>query len=382
MVSNIIEHFKDLPDPRINQHMVLHKLIDIVVIAVCATLAQQDTWEEIADYAEMKQAFLRRFLELANGVPSHDTISRVFALLDPLAWQACFAAWMRSMGKLSGEKLIAIDGKTLRGSKATGTGKREQERAALELVTAWASENELVLAHLAVKEDSNEITILPELLELLDLEGATVTLDAMGTQCDIAEQIVEQGGDYLLTLKANHGKMYDEASWLFTYNLEQQVLMPHANSFDVQHGRQEVRQCWLIHDFSYLQTTTCNLAAWKHLAAIVVVESTTLRQGKEQQDRRFFLTSLSEDAQTLLDRVRKHWSIENQQHYPLDVTFNEDRNRTRRGFAAQNLAALRRLALNLLNLDEDKKRSKRRKRLKALLDDSYLLQLLGVSLAF
>jgi predicted transposase YbfD/YdcC len=380
MVTSIIEHFKELPDPRVNQHLVLHKVIDIVVIAVCATLAQQDSWEEIADYAEMKQDFLRQFLELPNGIPSHDTISRVFSLIDPKAWQECFASWMRSMGKLSGEKLIAIDGKTLRGSKASGTGKCEEERAALELVTAWASENELVLAQLAVKEGSNEITVLPELLELLDLEGATVTLDAMGTQCDIAEQIIDQGGDYLLSLKANHGKMYNEATWLFNYNLEQQVMMAQTETFDVKHGRQETRQCWLINDFSYLQTTDCDLTTWKDLATIVVVESTTLRQGKEQKDRRFFLTSLQEDAQTLLDRVRKHWSIENQQHYPLDVTFNEDRNRTRKGFAAQNLAALRRLVLNLLNLDHDKKLSKRRKRLKALLDDAYLLKLLGISL--
>lgn len=379
MVTSIIEHFKELPDPRVNQHLVLHKVIDIIVIAVCATLAQQDTWEEIADYAEMKEAFLKQFLELPNGIPSHDTISRVFSLIDPKAWQKCFASWMRSMGKHSGEKLIAIDGKTLRGSKASGTGKREQEQTALELVSAWASESELILAHLAVKDKSNEITILPELLELLDLEGATVTLDAMGTQCDIAEQIIEQGGDYLLSLKANHGKIYDEASWLFNYNLEQQVPMPQATTFDVKHGRRESRTCWLINDFSYLQTTDCNLTAWKNLSAIVVIESTTLRQGKEQNDRRFFLTSLQENVSTLLDRVRKHWSIENQQHYPLDVTFNEDRNRTRRGFAAQNLAALRRLVLNLLNLDDDK-RSKRRKRLKALLDDSYLLHLLGISL--
>jgi predicted transposase YbfD/YdcC len=380
MVANIIEHFKDLPDPRRNQHLKLHKLIDIVVIAVCATIAQQDTWEEIADYAEMKEDFLRQFLELPNGIPSHDTLSRVFSLIEPTAWQVCFSSWMKAMGKLSGEKLIAIDGKTLRGSKATGTGKRDKEQAALELVSAWASESELVLAHLAVKDKSNEITILPELLELLDLEGTTVTLDAMGTQRDVAEQIIEQGGDYLLTLKANHGKIYDEAVWLFNYNLEQQVAMARSETFDVKHGRQETRRCWLINDFSYLQTTDCNLSAWKNLAGIVVIESTTLRQAKEHKDRRFFLTSLNENAATLLERVRKHWSIENQQHYPLDVTFNEDRSRTRKGFAAQNLAALRRLALNLLNLDDDKKRSKRRKRLKALLDDAYLLQLLGISL--
>ncbi|MGL4609414.1 MAG: ISAs1 family transposase [Trueperaceae bacterium] len=380
MVTSIIEHFKELPDPRRNQHLVLHKVIDIIVIALCATLAQQDTWEEIADYAEMKVDFLKQFLDLPHGIPSHDTIRRVFSLIDPVAWQVCFAAWMRAMGKLSRTKLVAIDGKTLRGSKATGTGKREKELAALELVTAWASENELVLAQLAVKDGSNDITILPELLALLDLDGTTVTIDAIGIQKDVAEQIILQGGDYLLALKSNHGKIYDEATWLFSYNLEQHVPMAHAETFDVKHGRQETRTCYLMKDFSYLQTTDCNLTAWKNLAAIVVVESTTLRQDKEQTARRFFLTSLREDAATLLERVRKHWSIENQQHYPLDVTFNEDKNRTRKGVAAQNLAALRRLALNLLSLDDDKKRSKRRKRLKALLDDSYLLHLLGIPL--
>jgi predicted transposase YbfD/YdcC len=303
MVTSIIEYFKELPDPRRKQHLTLHKLIDIVVIAVCATLAQQDTWEESADYAEMKVDFLKQFLELPNGIPSHDTLSRVFSLLDPFAWQACFAAWMKAMGKFSNEKLIAMDGKTLRGSKATGTGKRDKEQAALERVTAWASENELVLAQLTVPDKGNEITVLPELLELLDLEGTTVTIDAMGTQRDLAEQIIKQGGDYLLTLKANHGKVHDEASWLFDYNLAQHVTRAKAETFDVKHGRQESRTCWLIHDFSDLQTTDCNLTGWKNLAAIVVLESITLRQGKEQKDRRFFLTSLHETAQMLLEKI-------------------------------------------------------------------------------
>jgi predicted transposase YbfD/YdcC len=251
----------------------------------------------------MKVDFLKQFLELPNGIPSHDTLSRVFSLLDPFAWQACFAAWMKAMGKFSNEKLIAMDGKTLRGSKATGTGKRDKEQAALERVTAWASENELVLAQLTVPDKGNEITVLPELLELLDLEGTTVTIDAMGTQRDLAEQIIKQGGDYLLTLKANHGKVHDEASWLFDYNLAQHVTRAKAETFDVKHGRQESRTCWLIHDFSDLQTTDCNLTGWKNLAAIVVVESITLRQGKEQKDRRFFLTSLHETAQMLLEKI-------------------------------------------------------------------------------
>lgn len=380
MVTSIIEHFKDLPDPRREHPLKLHKLIDIVVIAVCATIAKSDTWEEIAEYAEMKQDFLRQFLELPNGIPSHDTINRVFALLDPLAWQTCFLAWMKAIGHLSGKKLISLDGKTLRGSKASGKGKREKERAALELVSAWASENELVLAQLAVREGSNEITILPDVLTLLDLEGTTVTIDAMGAQSEIAEQIIEQGGEYLLSLKANHGLLYEEAAWLFEYNLKQQVVMDTFETFDVAHGRQETRRCWLMNDLSYLNSAECSVDSWKNLAAIAVVESTTLRQGKEVKDRRFFLTSLHESAADILGKIRKHWSIENQQHYPLDVTFNEDRCRTRKGFAAQNLAALRRLALNILNLDDTPKLSKRLKRFKALLDDAYMLKLLGISL--
>lgn len=284
------------------------------------------------------------------------------------------------MGHVSGNKLVSIDGKTLRGSKAKGHGKREDEQAALELVSAWASENELVLAQLAVTEGSNEITILPELLQLLDLEGTTVTIDAMGCQSDVAQQIIEQGGNYVLSLKANHGRLREDASWLFEYNLKQDVVMENIETFDVAHGRQETRRCWLIKDLSYLHTTDCNLAAWKNLAAIAVIETLTLREGKEVKDRRFFLTSLQDSAATLLDIIRKHWSIENQQHYPLDVTFNEDRNRTRKGFAAQNLAALRRLALTLLNLDDTPKLSKRLKRFKALFDDAYMLNLLGISL--
>lgn len=378
MVTNILEAFVDLPDPRREHPRKLHKLIDIVVIAVCAVIAKSDTWEEIADYGVMKEDFLKRFLALPNGIPSHDTFNRVFSQLDPVAWQTCFMSWMRSISQVSEEKLISIDGKVLRGSKSKGGGKREAKQAALSVVSAWASENELVLAQLALEDNGNELSVIPELLNLIELEGASVSIDAAGCYKEVAEQIVDQGADYVLALKANHGQLFDEVNWLFSYHLEEAVPMSKAETFDVAHGRQEERTCWLIKDFSYLEQAKCGLADWKQLASVIVVDTQVTREGKQTNSRRFFLTSHEYPASQALERVRKHWSIENQQHYPLDVLFNEDASRTRRGFAAQNLANLRRLALNLLNLDIQTSLSKRRKRLKALLDDDYLLLLLGL----
>ena len=380
MIENIIEHFESLPDPRREHPNTLHKLIDIVVIALCATIAKADTWEEIEDYGNAKEGFLSQFLELPHGIPSHDTFNRVFARLNPDAWQSCFTQWMASIGSSKIGELIAIDGKTLRASKATGTGKSEEEQAALVMLSAWASERQIVLDQLPVDDKKNEISVIPSLLSNLDLEGATVSIDAMGCQKAIAKQIIKQGGDYLLSLKANQEDIYQEANWLFSYNREEQVPMEHAESFDVAHGREETRSCWLIKDLRILEDTVKDFDAWHQLTSIIVIDSQVIRKGKTTCQRRFFLSSLDGSAKDALHKVRTHWSIENQQHYPLDIVFHEDANRTRKGFAAQNLAVLRRLALNLINLHPQPKVSKRRKRFKALLDDDYLLQVLGVSL--
>lgn len=379
MVTNILEAFAELPDPRKEHPVKLHKLIDIVVIAVCAVIAKAETWEEIADYGELKEDFLRQFLALPHGIPSHDTFNRVFSRLDPAAWQTCFMKWMRSVSQLSEDKLVSVDGKVLRGSKAKGEGKREEKQAALSLISAWAGENEMVLAQLALEEHANELSLIPELLGLLDLEGASVSIDAAGCHKEVATQIIEQGGDYVLSLKANQGQLFDEVNWLFEYQLSEAVVMDTSETFDVAHGRQEARTCWLMNDLSYLEGAVRNLSDWQKLQAIIVIENQVLRQGKLSTQRRFFLTSHTFSAKQALARVRQHWSIENQQHYPLDLLFREDASRTRKGFAAQNLAALRRLALNLLNLDTQTPISKRRKRFKALLDDRYLLNLLGLS---
>lgn len=281
-------------------------------------------------------------------------------------------SWLLSLSQLSQEKLVCSDGKMLRGTKASGTGKREPKQTALSMVSAWASDNERVLAQLAF-EKGCETAAMEALLVLLDLEGASVSMDAAGCHPDIAKSIVEQGGDYVLALKANQGKLYEDVCWLFDDHLKQARAMAHAQSFDVGHGRQETRNCWLIKDLDYL-----DVHHWPYLKTVIVVESWVLRQAKEQVQKRFFLSSHDFTAEQALARVRGHWSTENQQHYPLDVLFHEDASRTRKGFAAQNLATLRRLALNLLNLDTSTLISKRRKRLKALLDDDYMLKLLGL----
>jgi predicted transposase YbfD/YdcC len=221
-------------------------LIEIVVIAVCGRVAKCDGWEEIAEYGERKEGFLRGFLELPNGIPWHDTFNRVFAVLDPKVWQRCFMKWLQSMSQLRADKLVSIDGKTLRVSKQSGPGKVEKAQAALEIVRAWLSENELGLAQLAVPEGRNEIAVIPELLELFDLQGATVTVEAIGCQREIATTIIEQGGEYLLSLKKNQKTLLNAVKDLFEDKLAHQEMLDSADTFDVAHGRQETPKCYVL----------------------------------------------------------------------------------------------------------------------------------------
>ena len=393
MPLNILEHFSTLKDPRRNHPNKLHKLIDIVVISICAMLAKCETWDEIADYALERQDFFQEFLELPNGIPSHDTINRVFASVDPSLWQQCFCSWMQSVTTESAKKIkqIQIDGKTLCGTKSSGTGKREVKQTALQMVTAWASEQQLVLAQTAVEGKSNEITAIPDLLQMLDLERTIVSIDAMGAQTKIAEQIVEQGGDYILGLKGNQATLHQAAQDLFEDTLKTSSAQDYAESFDVGHGRQEERKCWVLKDLRQFELADCRVETWVGLKSVIVIEAVTTRKGKISSDRRYYLSSLDCSPEQGLSFTRGHWSIENQatmpvgafygqeEHYVLDVLFREDVSRARRGFAAQNLGLMRRLVLNLLNLDMGLNVSKRRKRLRAMLNDAYLLSLIGLS---
>jgi predicted transposase YbfD/YdcC len=386
-IQSLVEHYASFPDPRRAHATTLHKLIDIIVITLCGTLAKCDSWDEIAEYAEQKQEFLARFLELPNGIPSHDTISRTFAMLDPKLWTDYFVRWMKNQTQVSKAKIeqIQIDGKTARGTKSSGKGKiKGKKLEALEIVSAWASEVQLVIGEVAVEAGSNEIRAVPALLEQLDLEGTVVSLDAMGCQKETTDLIVAGGGDYLVALKGNQQTLHQAAIDLFADVQNDQGKtreVPDSHStFDVAHGRQETRVCYVLKDLSQFEVADCGVENWTGLNSLVVVEATRAAKGKETFERRYYVTSADWSAETALARVRGHWSIENQQHYVLDMVFHEDANRTRKGYAAQNQAVMRRLALNLLNLNPQKGKSKRLQRLRALLDDDYLLELLGLNL--
>lgn len=364
----LLDHLKELPDPRIERSK-LHKLIDIMFIAVCATICGADTWEEIADYGRRKETFLKRFLELPHGIPSHDTFNRVFARLNADAWQRCFLNWVAAVVKRTQGEVVALDGKRLRASRA-----RRNDKAALEMVSAWASTNRLVLAQTEVAEDSNEITAVPELLELLELEGCIVTLDALHCQSETAQKISAKGADYLLALKGNQEKLLEDAQWLFR-QIEQDaaVIDSYTETFDAAHGRFEIRRCSVISEVSYLHAH-----AWPALAAVAKVEGEREIDGKLSKSQRYYLASFAADAQTMLAAVRAHWGIENGVHWVLDVAFREDQARTRTGEAPANMAVLRHLTLNLLRQEKTAKAGIKPKRFNAALDDSYLLSIEGV----
>lgn len=372
MDSLLLTHFADLSDPRI-ERTKRHKLIDIVAITLCGVICGAESWVDIAAYGEAKQGWLRQFLELPNGIPSHDTFGDVFARLDPEEFQHCFTAWVQAVVKLSAGQVVAIDGKTLRGSSDTVLGKR-----AIHMVSAWASTNGIVLGQVKVDDKSNEITAIPALLEVLALSGCIVTIDAMGCQTEIAAQIVEQKADYVLSLKANQGRLYQDVKALFEYALslrQPPFALDHVRVVGKDHGRLEIRECWTLTDaegFPSLRTT----AHWKGLRTLVMVRRERRIQGKISQETAFYIASLAATAQRLLDCTRLHWSIENALHWVLDVSFHEDASHVRKDYAPQNLALMRHWALNLLKTNTAVKASIHTKRLKAGWDDAYLLQLL------
>lgn len=255
-IPSIIEHFQDFPDPRREHPSKLHKLIDIIVIALCGLLAKCETWDDIADHAEERAEFLKSLLELPNGIPSHDTITRTFSILDPELWQDYFGTWMKAQTAGSTEKIkhLQIDGKVLRGSRTTGNGKRRnQKREAVQIVSAWSSEQQLVIAQVTVQPGSNEIKAVPALLEQLDLEGTVVSLDAMGAQQDTTTAIIQGGGDYLVALKGNQGRLHQAAQDLFEDVQRDQGRFREVplqeKSFDVAHGREETRVCFVLYGF-------------------------------------------------------------------------------------------------------------------------------------
>jgi len=374
--TSISEHFATLTDPR-RDHLKEHGLLEIVAITLCAVICGADDWVNVATFGRVKEAWLRTFLALPGGIPSHDTFGRVFALLNPDEFRRCFLSWAQAVVGPPGAQVVAIDGKTLRRSHDRGAG-----TAALHLVSAWAAESGLVIGQVATDAKSNEITAIPALLKLLSLEGATITIDAMGCQTAIAQQIVDQGADYVLALKDNHRHLHDRVRRTFTdADAAVGTTLPLADlpadtTIDKDHGRIEQRRCRAIGDPDYLAFIDPD-GAWPHLQSVVCLESTRRIGETVSTEARHYLSSLPADAAVLNAAIRSHWGIENRLHWVLDMTFREDDSRVRVGHAPENLAIVRHLALNLLRQESSRRASIATKRLCAALDDSYLRSVLN-----
>lgn len=374
--TSVAEHFATLTDPR-RDHLQEHRLVDIITIALCGVICGADGWVAIETFGREKEAWLRTFLELPGGIPSHDTFGRVFARVNPDEFRRCFVTWVRAGGGEPAEQVVAIDGKTLRRSHDRHAGKE-----ALQLVSAWATESGLVLGQVATDAKSNEITAIPTLLRLLDLEGATVTIDAMGCQTAIAAQVVEQRADYVLALKDNQPTLHDRVRRAFadadaasgtTLPLGD---LPADTTTDAGHGRIEQRRCRAIGDPAYL-TYIDPEHAWPQLRSVVCLESTRRIGAAVSSEARHYLSSLPADPAVLAQTIRRHWGIENRLHWVLDVTFHEDDSRVRVGRAPENLAILRHLALNLLRQERSTSGSVATKRFRAALNHHYLRSILG-----
>ena len=375
IAPSISEHFAGLEDPRV-EHLSDHKLIDIIIIAICAVICGAEGWTDVELFGNERLEWLRQFLELEHGIPSHDTFGRVFARLDPVEFEQGFLSWVAAVFTVTEGEVVAIDGKSVRRSHDRRNGKE-----AIHLVSAWATANYLVLGQRKVDDKSNEITAIPELLQLLVLNGCIVTIDAMGCQTEIAEQIVDQGADYVLAVKENQPHLLEDITLFFDLSAQNdfaKVDHTYHRTVNGGHGRIEVRECWAIageDSLSFLR----GAAYWSGLTTIVMVRCRRQADGKSSEETRYYISSLPNDAQRILHAVRSHWGIENSLHWVLDVAMREDDSRVRKDFAAENLSRLRRMALNLLKQEKSLKRGIQGKRLKAALSPDYLLKVLQAS---
>jgi predicted transposase YbfD/YdcC len=362
---SFVRHFAELTDPRVDRTKK-HRLDDILVIALCAVICGADSFEEIARFGKVRHDWLRRFLTLPNGVPSHDTFNRVFAALDRKQFAACFASWMASLCEATGLRAVALDGKALRAAPA------DTFSGCLHLVNAWAVENRLFLGQAAVAEGSHEIAALPELIRVLDLKGALVTIDAAGCQKEIVKQIRGQGGHYVLAVKGNQPSLHDAAQAAFDRAVEadfEGVRHDMHEQIEEGHGRQEERYVTVIYGPEGLP------GGWADVAAVVYVGREREVKGRNTSTSHYYITSHAGTAEELAGLIRGHWGVENGLHWCLDVTFREDANRTRDANAGANLGAIRRVAASLLKQDPGKG-SIKAKRYNAALDGEYLLKVL------
>jgi predicted transposase YbfD/YdcC len=362
---SIIHHFSSIQDPRVNRQKK-HQLQDIFFISLCAMICGADNWVAIEAFGLAKEAWFTELLGLEHGIPSHDTFGEVYAAIDTEQFSDCFSRWVADLASITQGDVIAIDGKCLRRSLD-----KASKKAAIHMVSAWAQQNSLVLGQVKVDDKSNEITAIPQLLSRLDIAGAGVTIDAIGCQKKIAAQIKRQGGDYVLSLKGNQGSLHDDVKTFFTSSLAPAVA---AVSYDGEHGRIETRSLRATDAIAWLQERH----DWPGLQSIIAVTAKREIGDKVTEDTRYFISSLDAHDPKRLERVvRAHWSIENTLHWVLDIAFDEDSNRTRKGHSAANLAVIRHIALNLIKAEKMAKVGVKIKRLKAGWDNDYLLRVIG-----
>lgn len=370
MADSVVTYFSDLPDPR-SPLGRRHLLTDVLTIAICGVICGAEGWAEVEQFGGDKAAWFQSFLSLPHGIPSHDTFGRIFASLNPEAFERCFMAWMNALADRSHQRIVAVDGKTLRRSFD-----RASKQAAIHMVSAFATKNRVVLGQIATEAKSNEITAIPKLLELLDLRGAIVTLDAMGCQKEIARTIVEQGGDYVLAVKDNQPTLHKQVTGVMDEGLRESFQWMHHDACvetEGDHGRIETRRVSTTRDVQWLK----GIGTWPGLRSLAVVESTREVQGEISYERRYYISSLDgTDAPAMAAAIRGHWGVENQLHWSLDVSFREDECRIRKGHAAENFSRLRRIALNLLKHETSVKLGIKGKRLKAGWNHDYLLKVL------
>lgn len=371
-IASIQGCFGNIRDPRVSGRC-WYPLLEVITIAICATLAGAETWVDIETFGKSKERWLAQFLKLKHGIPAHDTFGDIFAMINGDEFQRSFVRWVQGVFTITEGQVVSIDGKTARRSHDKAIGKD-----ALHMVSAWASVNGITLGQRKVADKSNEITAIPELLELLRIKGCIVTIDAMGCQKKIAQKIRDKQADYVLAVKDNQRQLHQDIQQWFAYADQvgfDALDHDYFRTANKSHGRIEIRRCWVMSDplaFEYIR----HYEGWADISAIVRVERERRLADRVERSQTYYISSLAASAKTLLNATRQHWSIENSLHWVMDVTFREDQMRTRKGDSAQNLIALRNIALNILKNDSSKG-SLRQKRYRAALDDSFMLQLLS-----
>lgn len=370
---SILDYFGEIEDYRRDNANKRHEFIDILVIALCGMLSAADDWISIAQYGEAKEDWFAEFLSLPNGIPSHDTFNRVFSRIDPEQFMDCFLAWIKSLYLVLGKEVVAIDGKALRRSHDHSNNK-----AAIHMVSAWATESRLVLGQVKTTEKSNEITAIPELLKSLALEGCLITIDAMGCQKEIAKTIVNKEANYLLAVKDNQPTLKNAIEDTLAHRLAKSYESPLIDFYESEEknrNREEIRRCWVTQSLRKLTMSS----DWAGLTSVAMLESERTVDGKTSIERRYYICSCDISAKEILHAARNHWGIENSLHWVLDMAFREDECRVRKGHGAENLSRLRHIAMNLLKQDKTAKVGIKNKRLKAAWDQDYLLHLLNLN---